>query len=409
MDIILIPGLWLDGGAWSDVLPGLREAGHNPVPVSLPGQGDGADATLEEQLEVVLAAVRAAAGPALVVGHSGHCTLAWLAADRLPSEVAAVAMIGGMPAGEGDPYFDAIAPVDAKVSFPGWDAFAGPDSDDLKAEMRVRFEAHAHPASAVAAATPVHYTDESRYDVPVIMVCPEYSPDDAREWLRAGHMPGVEPVRHLSYTDLDTGHWPMFSNPALLASTLAEIADLAGRGGQTPWEPPIAGSEADHLLGMLNRLRATFRWKADGLGIDGLRLTIPSSDLSLGVLLQHLTVCEDDIFAWRIGGQRPESLPEGELEDDWQFRLDDAVTAEALYGAYDAAVARSMERQRAIVEAGRLDEPGHLRFGDAQPSIRRHICDLIEEYGRHTGHADLIREAVDGRVGEDPPPGWQPG
>lgn len=59
--------------------------------------------------------------------------------------------------------------------------------------------------------------------------------------------------------------------------------------------------------------------------------------------------------------------------------------------------------------SGGLDQPVDLDWPDGQrPSLRRMLCDLIEEYGRHTGHADLLREAVDGRVGEDPPEDWRP-
>ena len=89
MDILLIGGLWLDGSAWDDVVPQLEALGHRPVPVTLPGQGDGrADATLADQVATVVAAVDAASGRPLVVGHSAACTLAWLAADARPEAVA---------------------------------------------------------------------------------------------------------------------------------------------------------------------------------------------------------------------------------------------------------------------------------------------------------------------------------
>lgn len=174
------------------------------------------------------------------------------------------------------------------------------------------------------------------------------------------------------------------------------------------WEPPFSGSESEHLIGMLNRLRATFRWKADGLTIQQLCRTIPSSQLTMGALLRYLAVCEDDIFAWKIGGERPEArsaIPE-DADEDWQFTVFPEDTAEELYRVYDEAVARSQKRWAAIVMQGRLDSPASLSFGDIHPSVRRFVCDLIEEYGRHTGHADLIRESIDGRVGEDPPSDW---
>ena len=81
-----------------------------------------------------------------------------------------------------------------------------------------------------------------------------------------------------------------------------------------PWEPPMAGTEAEHLVGMLDRQWATFRWKLDGLDLDGLRFAIPNSQLTPGGLLKHFALVEDDVLCWRIAGDRPVSrflAPEG--------------------------------------------------------------------------------------------------
>ncbi|GAA5157618.1 DUF664 domain-containing protein [Ornithinimicrobium tianjinense] len=176
-----------------------------------------------------------------------------------------------------------------------------------------------------------------------------------------------------------------------------------------PWEPPLAGTDVEHLVGTLERLRATFRWKVDGLDVHQLRVrAVPSSALSLGGLLKHLAMCEDDVFGWRILGERPETwslAPEDDVER-WQFSVEPDETAEEVYGLWAAAVGRSRARLARVLAEGGLDRPGHLEFEDARPTARRHLHDLVEEYDRHTGHADLLREAVDGRVGEDPPPDW---
>lgn len=177
-----------------------------------------------------------------------------------------------------------------------------------------------------------------------------------------------------------------------------------------PWEPPYAGSEAAHLVGMLERLRATLRWKADGLDVEQLRVRLPSSELTLGGLLKHLALVEDDVFSWRIAGERPVTrflAPDGVDVAEWQFTVGNDESAEQVYALWDEAVARSRSRLADLISQGGLDEPGALEFEGIRPSIRRHVCDLIEEYGRHTGHADLLREAVDGRVGEDPPADWR--
>ena len=176
-----------------------------------------------------------------------------------------------------------------------------------------------------------------------------------------------------------------------------------------PWEPPLAGTDVEHAVGTLERLRATFRWKADGLDVEQLRArVIPSSELSVGGLLKHLAVVEDDVFCWRMRGRPPVtwlSVPEDDVAR-WQFTVDPDETAEDVYGLWDAAVTRSREAVRELLAAGGLDQPGHLEFQGTHPTVRRHLHDLIEEYGRHTGHMDLLREAVDGRVGEDPPRDW---
>jgi hypothetical protein len=183
-----------------------------------------------------------------------------------------------------------------------------------------------------------------------------------------------------------------------------------------PWEPPLAGSELDHLLGALNRQRTTFRWKADGLDADGLRTRIGASNLTLAGLLKHLAVVEDQKFTvWLSGAPLGEpwvSLggpPEDDDDDVWVFGSALEDSPGELYALYDGAVRRSNERLAAALPNGGLDQPAHIQWGDlGRISLRRMLFDLLEEYGRHTGHADLLREAVDGRVGEDPPGDWRP-
>ena len=180
-----------------------------------------------------------------------------------------------------------------------------------------------------------------------------------------------------------------------------------------PWEPPLAGSEEEHLRGALDRLRATFRWKADGLDASGLQARIGASSLTLGGLLKHLAVVEDVTFTDKLSGE-----PIGEPWEsswrggpDWPFTSAAEDTPRELYALWEGAVERSRARLDAALDdgVGGLDQLVHVSSEDGRhASLRRLVCDLIEEYGRHTGHADLLREAVDGRAGEDPPDGWRP-
>ena len=94
--------------------------------------------------------------------------------------------------------------------------------------------------------------------------------------------------------------------------------------------------------------------------------------------------------------------------DDWDFTSAVEDDPQFLYDLYDGAVRRSRERFAAYLADGDCARAVESAVGETHANARRLLCDLIEEYGRHTGHADLLREAADGRVGEDPPDGWQP-
>ncbi len=222
MDIVLIAGLWLDGSAWTDVVPSLEELGHHPVPLTLPGQGDGStSATLDDQVAAVVAAVDSAPAKTVVVGHSAACTLAWLAADARPEKVAAVVLIGGFPSSDGESYADFFEPQGGAVAFPGWTPFDGPDSADLDEETKQRIASTAIPVPEKVTKGVVRLSDARRFEVPVLLVCPEFTPGQARELIEGGEVPELARVRRLDLLDIDSGHWPMFSKPAELARLLA--------------------------------------------------------------------------------------------------------------------------------------------------------------------------------------------
>ncbi len=177
-----------------------------------------------------------------------------------------------------------------------------------------------------------------------------------------------------------------------------------------PWEPPLAGTESEHLVGALDRLRTTFRWKADGLDEAGLQHTLGVSSLTLGGLLKHLALVEDLYSGSKLSGASPGppwADVDWEEEPDWEFGSAADDTPAQLYALWDEAVERSRARFAAALADGGPEQPVHIGDEDGHhASLRRLLCDLVEEYGRHTGHADLLRESVDGLVGEDPPAGW---
>lgn len=181
---------------------------------------------------------------------------------------------------------------------------------------------------------------------------------------------------------------------------------------ECPWEPPAAGSEVEHLAGALDRLRYTFRWKADGLDAAGLQARLAGSSLTLGGLLKHLAAVEDYTSTTKLTGEpvgAPWDRTGWDGSNDWEFASAADDQPEQLYALWDGAVGRSRARLGAVLVTGDAEQLVHASWPDGRhASLRRLLCDLIEEYGRHTGHADLLREAVDGRVGEDPPAEWRP-
>ena len=230
MDIILIAGLWLPESIWADVSAELENLGHRSLPVALPGVDDGSTAaTLQDQIGAILSVVDSADSP-IVVGHSAACALAWIVADQRPDSIESVMMIGGFPSGDGDVYADFFPTVDGVMPFPGWEPFEGPDSADLDEDTRRRIAELTVPVPEGVSKGIVRLTDERRHGVSVVVLCPEYSPDDAKGWIESGEVPELEPVGNLSYVDIDSGHWPMVSRPAELARAIDAAASGRSKG-----------------------------------------------------------------------------------------------------------------------------------------------------------------------------------
>lgn len=179
-----------------------------------------------------------------------------------------------------------------------------------------------------------------------------------------------------------------------------------------PWEPPFAGTEAEALIGALDRQRATFRWKTADLDAEGVGARFGASSLTLGGLLKHLALQEEYASAVKLSGEPlgpPWDSADWESDPDWEITSGAADSPAELYALYDAAVARSRARFATALAAGGPEQFAHVTTRDGRRvNLRRLLCDLLEEYARHTGHADLLRESVDGRAGEDPPADWRP-
>jgi hypothetical protein len=166
------------------------------------------------------------------------------------------------------------------------------------------------------------------------------------------------------------------------------------------------------MLGALGRMQVTFRWKADGLDDDQIHAAAASGTLTVGGLLKHLAAQEDYAAFVKIAGRpMPSEWDDNNWDEDpdWEFGSASQQSAAELYARYDAAVERAAEVTRAVLEERGMDGDSAVTAADGtRASIRRILFDRLEEYGRHTGHMDLLREALDGRVGEDPPIEWRP-
>ena len=234
MHIILIPGLWLDGSSWDEVLPHLEAAGHTPHPLTLPGMesrdADRSGVTLQDHVDAVVAAIDVADpadGPVLVVGHSAASALAFAAGDARPDRVARGVYVGGFPGADGEALVGWATPVDGEIPFPGWSEFDDADVQDLDEQTRKRFVERAIPSPGRLATDELHLTDERRYEVPATAICPEYTPEQLRAWIADGEPPVQEfaKIREVDYVDLPTGHWPQLTNPRALAEAIAAAAE----------------------------------------------------------------------------------------------------------------------------------------------------------------------------------------
>ena len=171
-------------------------------------------------------------------------------------------------------------------------------------------------------------------------------------------------------------------------------------------EPPVAGSEVDSLLGTLERLRRYLAWKCGGVDAAGMLATLGPSTMTLGGLLKHLALVEDATLGLKLIGRElgpPWDAIDWDTDPDWEWRTAADDSPEELLALWEAAVDRSRATVAGLLAEGDVGQLSRVARPDGRtPSLRRLLLDMIEEYARHVGHADLIRESVDGLVGEDP-------
>lgn len=226
MDIILVPGFWLDAGSWSAVTPTLEAAGHRVHPLTLPGL-ESADAPragirLRDHVDAVVAAVDAVGDPVILVGHSGGGAMIHAAADARPDRVLRNVYVDCVPVGEGGVINDELPAVGDDLPLPGWQEFDDADLIDLDDDLRAAFRAQAIPEPVSVARDRQHLRDERRFDVPATVIACEIPARQIIEWVRAGHPYAAElgRIHDVEYIDLPTGHWPQFTKPVELGAAI---------------------------------------------------------------------------------------------------------------------------------------------------------------------------------------------
>lgn len=231
MDIILVPGFWLDASSWSQVTPPLVAAGHRVHPLTLPGlqspDAPRAAIGLRDHIEAVVAAIDAIEGPVVLVGHSGGGAIIHGAVDERPLRVARAVYVDSGPLAEGGVINDELPTEGDDVPLPPWEFFDDADLVDLTPELRAEFRARAIPEPRRVTSDPQHLSDERRYEVPATVIACEFPSAQLTEWVAAGHpyVAELARIRDIEYMDLPTGHWPQFTRPTELGAAILAAVD----------------------------------------------------------------------------------------------------------------------------------------------------------------------------------------
>lgn len=231
MNLILIPGFWLDGASWDEVAGPLRDAGHTVHALTLPGM-DSIDADrstigLRDHVDAVVSVVDSLAAPVVLVGHSGGGAIAHAVADARPDAIARVVYVDSGPLADGGCINDELPMVDGEVPLPEWAVFEDADLTDLDDTLRERFRAIAIPEPARVATDEQVLSDPRRYSVPATVICCQFPTSAMREWLAEGNPFVAELARITDFelVDLPTGHWPQLTKPRELAETILAAVD----------------------------------------------------------------------------------------------------------------------------------------------------------------------------------------
>lgn len=232
MDLILIPGFWLDEASWDDVAGPLRDAGHTVHALTLPGlesrDADRSGIGLRDHVDAVIEVVDTFSDKVVLVGHSGGGAIAHAVADARPDRIARVIYVDCGPLGDGDVINDELPVTNGEIQLPDWSEFGEEDLVDLDDLLREKFRHIAIPQPAGVATDKQVLSDRRRYDVPATVIACEFSSEMLKGMIEQGdpYVTELAKLKDVEYVDLPTGHWPQLTKPReLAAAILAAVAN----------------------------------------------------------------------------------------------------------------------------------------------------------------------------------------
>ena len=231
--IILVPGFWLGAWAWDEVVAALRADGHDVTALTLPGlestDADRSSITLADHIDAICEAVTAAGRPVVLAVHSGTGTAGYAVSDRIPEQIAAMVYVDSAP-GKGalDPDFDAV-----EKPLPSPEELQAEENlDGLSEEQLETFRRRAVPEPGAVLRDAAELTNEARLDVPSTVICTGFPSDQVKVYAEQGYawLAGLPELRDVTWVDLPTSHWPMWSRPQELAKIIGDVAQRASAG-----------------------------------------------------------------------------------------------------------------------------------------------------------------------------------
>ena len=231
--IILVPGFWLGAWAWDEVADALRADGHDVTALTLPGlesaAADRSSITLSDHVDAICKAVQASGRPVVLAVHSGTGFSGYVASDRVPEQIAAMVYVDTAP---GIPPLDPDFEGDEKPM--SWEELSAEENlDGLSEEQLETFRQRAIPEPGGVLREGIELTNDARLDIPSTIVATGYTSDQYKDAMKEGYswLGGLNEVRNITWVDLPTSHWPMWSRPKELAEIIGDVAKAHAIGG----------------------------------------------------------------------------------------------------------------------------------------------------------------------------------